>query len=203
MTTPRVALLLLAVAALGFAPAARAPRRARAAPPAAKPKTFEQWQRHRAGQERSAAAKEIGLDSLVRGFAGLVGVDPGVLAKRYAPAPEDDARVAAYCAARMVDARALLALNATRREAILAAWEAETAAAAAAGPAGEGAEEEEEGAPRKRGYFPPEEGAEVDVSWDLKVQFEAQRDGNRWRQNEILRDQLNANAKGGQSQASQ
>ena len=109
--------------------------------------------------------------------------------------------MAAYCAARMVDARALLALNATRRGDPRRV-EAETAAAAAAGPAGEGAEEEE-GAPRKRGYFPPEEGAEVDVSWDLKVQFEAQRDGNRWRQNEILRDQLNANAKGGQSQASQ
>ena len=105
MTTPRVALLLLAVAALGFAPAARAPRRARAAPPAAKPKTFEQWQRHRAGQERSAAAKEIGLDSLVRGFAGLVGVDPGVLAKRYAPAPEDGSGRGGALAAAQTPAR--------------------------------------------------------------------------------------------------
>ena len=42
-----------------------------------------------------------------------------------------------------------------------------------------------------------ESSAEVDVSWEKRVQFEALRDGNALRQNDILGDALKREGGGG------
>lgn len=98
-------------------------------------------------------------------------------------ATELDRRAERWAAAVGASVDALAGFSPARRESFLDEWELENPPPpAAAAPAA---------------HELTESSAEVDVSWEKRVQFEALRDGNALRQNDILGDAIKREGGGG------